>query len=184
MKEKIDNISFKTYLELSDKSEYDYILRYSNKLKKGLDLFNYGEFIDLSFGFVKDMQETMNTTGLSWQHFIEIISKEKGLTLESIALIPLFDLQQARSYFREQVEFINELETKGLGHMATAQQEAAGIDIFNKYRSFIQLDKLAGGDPTKYKAIEQLDYMTCFTKLKLEADKDTFNERLTNLMKK
>lgn len=143
-----------------------------------LDLFKLGDLTDCQFGFVKDVQDLLNYEGLTWEKFFEEISNYKKITQRRIALMPLFDLHRARLYLKKEVEKINEIESNGLGHNPSAEEESAGINIFEKYRAFLQFDKLTGGDITKIDEIRKLPYSLCFAKLMLEADKAEFESNL------
>ena len=143
-----------------------------------LDLFKLGDLTDCQFGFVKDMQDLLNYEGLTWEKFFEEISNYKKITQRRIALMPLFDLHRARLYLKKEVEKINEIESNGLGHSPSSEEESAGINIFEKYRAFLQFDKLTGGDITKIDEIRKLPYSLCFAKLMLEADKAEFESNL------
>jgi hypothetical protein len=110
MKIEITNISFNEYIALPDKSEYDYYLKYGGL--KPLDCFNIGLFMNLSFGFVKDMQEYFNYSGFEWKDFFNEISKLKGYSLKELAEKSIFDLHCTVLYLRSQVELINKLESE------------------------------------------------------------------------
>ncbi len=179
---KVENITFVKYAELKDKSEYDYYLRYGTI--KANDYFKLGDFTNQNFGFVKDMQDYLNNSGLTWQTFIEEISKKTKKTAKQIARTPLFFLQQARLYAKEQIEGINNIEVLALSYTATIEEESAGIDMFEKYRAFLQFDTLTGGDLTKLEQIKALPYTTCFTKLALEADRAIYETKINNIRNK
>jgi hypothetical protein len=176
---KVPNISFLEYANLDTRKDYDYYLRYANL--KGLDLFCLGDFLAQPFGFVKDMQEYMNYQGLNWEDFFTEMSKKTGEATDSIVKRSLFDLQRARIYIRDEIEKINTLERTQLGHTSDSDEERAGIDVFNKFRSFIQFDKLAQGDIRRFKEIEEIPYDICFTKLLLDAEKYEFDKRLNKV---
>jgi hypothetical protein len=181
MKIKIENIPFTSYAVLLDKKAYDNYLNYSDI--KPVDVFNLGAFVDLPFGFVKDMQEYFNYSGLTWDDFMTEISNITGLSVKKIAGYGIFDLKAALNYCQSQIEEINKIESENLGHSPTSEEQQAGIEMFNKYRSFIQFDSLTGGDLTRIEAVRNLDYATCFSKLMLEADRDQYNRNISNIRK-
>lgn len=178
---KVINISFKEYVELQDRGQYDFYLRYGNI--EPVDYFEIGDYINETFGFVKDMQDYLNSTGLTWEAFIKEMAKKTGKTPEEVAKEPLFFLQQARLHAKAQIEFINEIENKAMSYAPSAAEESADLSVFEKYRAFIQLDKLAGGDVTKIEHIKALPYLVCFTKLSLEADSAEYQRRLSKFKK-
>lgn len=173
MKRKIPNILFKHYASLQDRAQYDYYLRYGDF--KAVNHYDISELLDSSFGVVKDIQEILNYSGLTWEALNELLPVNIGDQ-------PLFNLQQQRVWYRSQVEQINKIESNGLGHASSAIEEAAGLDRFDVYRSFPQLDKLMTLWPQYNKdQIRELEYTFCFTKLKYEADKREFQEQINRL---
>ena len=181
----IEDISFTTYLSLKDKSKYDYCIRYADKLKEPLDIFEIGDFIEQPFGLVKDLQELLNHSGMTWQSYFDTLLKHGIIkSYAQAGAMSLFTLQRSRVYIKTSIETINKLESDGLGHTPSPDEEIAGIDRFNKYRSFYQLDKLAGGDVTKYEAVRKEPYGNCFTKLMLESDKAAYDIELNKVRKR
>ena len=180
MKVEIQNISFITYSNLEDKSKYDYLLRYAKFEYE--NIFSLKPLADNTFGHVKNVQELLNYTGLTWEMFFQLISEEKGITIKAVAENSLFDLHRQRLWLKNEVEEINKLENS-IGSGVTKLQEAAGIERFNKYRSFLVLDNLAGGDITKYEEIKGTPYWTCFVKLRLEAERNDYQEKYNELLK-
>ena len=179
---KVPNIKFVEYINLKDKKDYNYYLRYGNF--KGKDLFKLGDFLNLNFGFVKDMQEMYNGEGLTWENFIEAISKRTKTSKKDISLIPLFDLHCARLFVRDELEKINLIENKTLSHNSSTEEAQAGINEFAKYKSFLQFDQLAGGNVLNIDKIKQLPYNQCFVKMSLEADRAKFESKLNNIRTK
>lgn len=179
---KVQDISFVEYYTLRDKSLYNYYLEYA-KLPV-LDLFKIGDIMDQSFGFVKDMQDYLNHTGLTWEIFIDEISKLKDISKKQVVKNSLFRMQSARIWLREQIIMINDIESGALGYNASAEEQAAGIEVFSKYRAFLQFDNLSGGDVTKIAAVRALPYSTCFAKLKLDADRNEYDQKLREILKR
>jgi len=179
LKLQIPNISFLEYVSLPDRSEYDYYLEYG--MLEANDLFKLGNFDDRTFGFVKDMQEHLNFGGLTWEIFFDEMNKATDMNKDNIATMSIFELQKARLYCKEQIEHINSIESANLGYKPTAREEQAGLEEFAKYRSFIQIDKLTGGDVTKIDAIKEVPYSICFAKLMLESDKAAYESRLSKI---
>ena len=174
---KVDNISFKEYTELAHKSEYDKYI----KFLKPKDILNVGDFTELSFGFVKDMQEHFNHTGMTWANFFEEISRQTGKRIKHLAQMSVYEINQQLLYCKAQVIIINNIEKQKLSHVPDADEKAANIERFSIYRSFLQFDKLAGGDVLKLDAIRALRYDLCLTKLALDADNVRFTKQLQNI---
>jgi hypothetical protein len=181
MKMIIENISFKEYSEADEerREKYDYYIKYCKQ--GGRDIFRLGQFEDQSFGTVKDFQAFLNGAGLDWITFFNMISKLTGIHLKKIAEYSIFRLQEARLYIKNEIDRINLLESENLGHVSMPMEAAAGVEVFQKYGAFLQIDTLAGGDPTKYEQIKALNYSICFTKLLLEKDRNEYFDRYSKL---
>jgi len=180
---KVPNISFLQYYNLTDRDNYNYYLKYADIKPK--DIFNLGKFIELSFGFVKDLQELYNSSGfIMWNDLFNEIEKLTGKNKDKLSQLPLFDLHAFRLYLYEEIEEVNKRESANLSHKASAEETIAGLDEFGKYKAFLQFDKLAGGDILKIDEVRKLPYSICFTKLLLEAERTEFEKRLINIRKK
>jgi len=182
MKIKKPNISFVDYVNLKDRTEYDYLLKYSELVAE--DYFKLGDFLNLEFGFVKDIQEYLNYTGLDWKTYFEEIAKHTKKDIKELAQIGIFNLYQSRLYLRDQINIINELESNNLGHKASIEEDQAGIEVFNKYRSFLQFDHLTKGNIEKIEEIRKIKYSVCFAKLMLDADRVEFDNKLFKIRNK
>lgn len=175
---KLINISYTQYYNLDEKRYYNDAFRLG--IFEPLDLFEIGNFVDQSFGFVKDWQEILNYEGLSFEKLINEMSLFVSKSKKEIASNSIFDLHRCIIYFVTQIEKINEIESKTLGHTPSNEEVQAGIDIFNKYHSFLQFNSLSGGDLLKFDQIRKLPYSVCLTKLMLDSDSSQFQ---TNLFK-
>lgn len=173
----INNISFVKYHELTDRAEHDKYI----KLLKAKDILNIGEFVDLSFGFVKDMQEHFNHSGITWSDFLDEMATLLGKSIKELATMSVYEINQQFLYCKEQVIIINNIEKIKLSHNPSADEKAANIERFSVYRGFMQLDKLAGGDMLKIKLVRKLPYSLCLTKLALDADNVRFTKDLQNV---
>jgi len=180
---KVQDITFKQYVALQDRTLYDYYLEFGKFAAE--DVFKVGPFVDLPFGFVKDIQYHIvySKDGLTWYLFFEEISKLKQVKLIDLADYSIFSIHKAVLYFRDQVGVINDMESNYLGHAATAEERQAGIDRFSSYGPFLQYDRLAGGDLLKFEEIKKLPYSVCFTKLKLDADNAEYQQAYNEILK-
>lgn len=173
----IENIIIAKYFELQDRKTYDYIINYSTDSK---DLFNIGDFTNLTFGVVKDMQYKFNK-GIGIKSILEFISNHTEQELSEIGKTNFMDFVKAFNYIKKQIEFINTIEENSLVGVMDADAEQAGVDRFDKYGYWIQIDKLAGGDPLKYEAVKNLTYLDCHTKLYYEVEKEDYNSTLNKI---
>lgn len=174
----LKDIKYKEYFTLSSRKEYDFALRNGNF--KSLDLFGIGNFIDQTFGFVKDWQEILNYEGLNFEKLIKEMAIYLKKKESEIADNTIFDLHRCILYFKEEIIKINEIEKNALDHNPSQEEIDAGIDIFDKYHSFLQFDSLAKGNLLLFDELRKLPYSLCLSKLKLDSDISTFQ---TNLFK-
>jgi hypothetical protein len=180
MKINVKDITFTEYMNLKDKSEYDCYLEYL----KAEDIFCIGNFTDLSFGFVKDMQEYVNCNELTWNVYFKELHNLKNISAKKLGSMSFFKIYKSLLYIIEQISSINKLESENLGHNPSSEEMQAGIEVFNKYKAFIQFDTLTRGDITKIEAIRKIEYNVCFTKLMYDADKNQFDINLFNIKNK
>jgi len=177
---KIRDITFIEYvsLDLDSKIVYDYYLEYGKH--KAVDHFGIGAFVDASFGFVKDLQYYFNSTqeGFTWDDFFKEMSIFTGRGVHDLQHMSIFTLMEVVKYITDQVSIINNMEANYLGYAPDANEVRAGIDKFSEYGGFVQFDSLAQGDLLRYDAIKKLPYSICFTKLKLEVDRSTYQKNL------
>jgi hypothetical protein len=178
---KVKDISFKDYLSSEDQETYDYYLNYG-KIEPQ-DTLEIGPFLDHTFEFVKDMQYYCSV-GLDWETFLKSMSEVLEKDIKELSNLSLFELQKNRLYCIEEVKKINKIESENLGHDITIEEEQADIARFGSYGAFIQFDKLADGNILKFEKIKKLKYDLCFTKLKLEADRDSFMHDYNKIMVK
>ncbi len=179
---KLPHITFAQYVALPDKSQYTFAFRYSDTLKEPVDAFGIGELIDYLFGQVKDVQDKANVSGIDWELYFAILDNLKAIKAADIGAKGVFDVWRSRVYLIRQVEAINKLEATALGGTPKPEEMAAGVEQFSEYRAFLQYDTLTGGDITKIAEIEAMDYLTCFTKLKLNANRAAYSDRLNDIM--
>ena len=171
----LENITFLEYVNLKDKSLYNYASKFSRKLNTANDLFDIGPFTSLTFGQVKDAQHLFND-GVNWENLFKFVCQLKNTHKKHLAKNKFFELCMFRQYVAEQLNEIYNIELN-LFHEVNHTDEAAGIDKLAKFGVMIQIDKLAGGDVLKYDAIKQMPYNLCFTKLLLDKETDLYNMR-------
>ena len=174
------NISFVKYHELDNTKEFDKLI----KFLKPKDVLNIGEFTELSFGFVKDMQEHFNHSGITWSDFLDEMAALTNKSVKELASMSVYDINQQFRYCKEQVIVINNIEDQKLSHAPNADEKAANIERFSVYRGFLQFDKLAGGDMLKIKLVRSLPYSLCLTKLALDADNVRFTKDFQSIKDK
>jgi len=84
------------------------------------------------------------------------------------------------NWIQNEVKDIEEI-LKTLYIAPSGEEEAAGIDTFSEFGVFTTIDRLAGGDPLKYDAIEALPFNMIYTKLKLNKVTYEYEDRLRKI---
>ena len=82
-----------------------------------------------------------------------------------------------------QLKNILESEHNRLSSEPTREQKMAGIDMFNDYGVMNTIDALAGGDITKYEAIEKIEYNVVFAKMAKNKTQSEFEENYRKVLK-
>ena len=167
----LKDIFVKNYLFHPNRSEYDALLQYSTASK---DIANLGDLINCEFGFVKQLQYSVSK-GFNIDGLVEYFPQVNIYELKFSQFVQLIN------WIKNQLEFINKLESDNLSYQPDGKEEAAGIDDFNKFGYLVQIDSLAGGDITKYEQVKKTKYMDCFTKLLMNKTTFDYTKRLNKL---
>jgi len=173
------NPTLAEYVEGQYREEVDFVLKYG--AFNPLDLFKIGDIFEATFGFVKDAQGYINYSGLDFANYIDLISTNFGIKEKDLAVKKVLDIKCSMIWLEAQIEQVNEIESMKLGSEPSAEEQRAGVERFEKYRSFLQFDALTGGDILKYEQLRKVPYSKCLMKLMLEADRAEFNERLMKI---
>jgi len=70
----LKRINVRQYVELEDKSEYDFAMKYAFIFTEPTDEYKVGDVMELSFGFIKDFQYEMEK-GLTYDKLFQFISE-------------------------------------------------------------------------------------------------------------
>lgn len=163
----LDNITLREYLQLTEYEErfnYDFVLKHAKIFKQPIDVFDVGDFTELEFGLIKDLQHDLSD-GITWVKLIEYIRKLTDKKEEELGKYKLLDLSQFASYIRKEIERINEIEMTLLTSPPDEDEKQAGINDFSKFGSYTQLRRLANGDLTKLEGIKKIKYSICLMEL-------------------
>lgn len=180
---KLDNISFKEYVELQDKTEYDFAIEYSFPFHKEEDIFNIGSFTNLEFGLVKDIQYDISN-GLLWSKMLEYMAELSKKDIEYIYKLPLISVIQFRNYIVAQIKYIVDIEDRTLSYEPSSDELNAGISELNKYGVYNQFLTIAGNDPLKIDAVRKMKYEDAFVFLCYQKDHSDFERRLMEIRTK
>ena len=173
----LEKISVKQYVELEDRAEYDFAIKYATIFTNQDDEYGIGDVMELSFGFVKDFQYDLET-GMSFEKLVGYVEK---LTKKKIGKEPLDKFIRFTNYLIESIKQIIEIESKTLAYDPTEREEMAGIGKFEGLGVYLQIRSLTKGDLTKYEPIRNMSYSLCFTEMYTAKQISDYEKELTKL---
>jgi hypothetical protein len=169
----LQNIKYKDYFTLEDRSEYDFAIKYC----KAEDVFNVGDFIELPFGIVKDMQYHV-TNGLTFETFIEYFTK---LTKVDVKDVYLFDLFKFHKHVISELEKIYDIENRSLSSEPTDLELRAGIENFSKYGYYSQFRQIMITFGISEQQVYDMPYNKVFMELLYQKDLNDFHSRYSKI---
>jgi len=172
---KVENISYIKYITLQDEAKEDYNFWLNNHKFKPVDHFKLGDLKACKFGLIKDLQHAF-IKGVGWVELLEILALYTDLVVKDIAKLGIFTIKEAFKFIEVEIESINQIESIALGHAPSADEQHAGLERFEKYTIFPQIDTLALGNVLNYEKVKQLDYLTALTKLSYDADNKRYQK--------
>lgn len=175
----LKDITFKEYFDLEYRTEYDYAIRYAYSFLKPIDHFNLGDFMQLHFGIVKDIQYDY-FQGLSWEQFYDYMKqiKDKDISKEKLIIVC-----QAKSYLVSEIIRLSEIESIALAHEPSDDEERAGMDRFKDLGVYLQIRSLTGGDVTKNELVRSMKYEDCFVELVTQKALKDYDRELTKIIR-
>lgn len=176
----IKNYTLVEYTNLEDKSEFDFIMKFDKKFSVSNDVFNLGEFTDLPFGMVKDIQHQASQ-GMTWINLCEWIAKIKGTRIKQVAQYGMLELCQQRNYMVEEIERINLIESTALGHESEDDEIRAGIEGFAIFGHYLQVRELANNDITKIDDVKKIKYSLALMELLVRKKLTDYEKELTKI---
>lgn len=166
---KFKSITYNEYKNLPEiyKGQYNFGIMYSKECESK-DVLNFGLLYKKSFGEVKDIQTAATNINI----FDSIYCYFESFFVN----LDLFQYAAFFNYICEQIKQVAIIENKALHVEIDEASREAGVEVFEKFGALLQIDKLAGGDVTKYDIIRALPYEYCLTKLALNATEYNFNK--------
>ena len=95
----------------------------------------------------------------------------------------LVSLYSTAMFYILQLKNILELESETLSTQPTAEQRHAGIDMFNDFGVMNTIKALAGGDITKYKEVEKIEYNIVYVHMLMNKTQGVFEDNYRKIMK-
>ena len=179
----LENITYKQYLEIEDKSLYDYCIKYAYSFNKPVDHLKITDLMEYDFGIVKDLQYDFQN-GITWQQLLDYICELKNIKLKDIVNNLLINLCQIKSYLKSEIERINEIESLTLSFEPEEDEIRAGIDILAPFGIYLQLRQIALTFHKSIYEIRKWKYADCFTELVCQKKISEFEKNLFEIRRK
>lgn len=193
----LKTITIRQYVELEDKSEYDFAMKYAFRFTEPKDEYGIGDIMELPFGFIKDFQYELEQ-GLKIEWLFDTVTDliyktrpkgfkklswyiKKKLGFNFIGAEPLDKFMRFVNYLKESMKELIEAENIALAYEPTEKELNAGIERFNGLGVYIQIRSLTKGDLTKHEQIRALPYSLCFTELYTSKQLADYEKDITKL---
>ncbi len=159
--DQFEKITFREFLNL-EKEEFKEYERIGLLLNP--DPWGVSEVTNWPYITVKDIQ-SMLSQNLDYEQVIAIITELTGQRKEKILSKIWIDIFKFIKFVVKSIERIDELE-KALAYEPDANEERAGIEMFNQFGYFVTISRLAG-NILEQEAVGQLPYSQVYSELKL-----------------
>jgi hypothetical protein len=168
------------YIDLEDKSEVDFGLKYSGKYNIPEDKIGIGEITEYSFGLVKDMQYQMDK-GISFNHAIQFFDR---MQIKNIGLKDIFILNQSYKYLIKEISRVNEIEGELLASSINSDEAQAGIDDLADLGIYLQHRQLALTFHQTIRWVEEQPYNDMILELVTQKRLNDYERNLWNIRNK
>lgn len=167
-------ITLRKYVELEDKSEIDFLIKYSGLFNMPVDTIGIGDLTERTFGEVKDLQYEIDK-GLS---FYEALKWFEKFNPEILKTIRIDKACQAFRFLIQEVSRINDIEKDLLSSPAKAEYVEAGIEDLNQLGIYLQLRQIATTFHMTVDEVKAMPYNDAFLELVTQKRISDFESRL------
>lgn len=171
-------MKIKDYIELNDKSEIDFALKYSNVWNMPVNRIGMKELSEYSFGMVKDMQYDLDKGNLHFYKALDYFDK-MGLNLD----VEIGHACQSFNYLIQQIGSINEIEKELLSGSVKNEFIEAGIDELNELGIYLQIRQIAITLHYSIDQVKAMPYNEALLELITQKRIADFEERVMNARK-
>lgn len=133
-------ISLRQYVELEDRSEYDFAMKYAFRFKEPIDEYKLGDMTEQTFGLVKDLQYDIET-GMTFDKLLDYIKQLSKVN--DIGAEPIDKVMRFSNYLIESIKQIIEVENQSLSYEPDMDEEEAGMDRFTGLGVYLQMRSIA-----------------------------------------
>ncbi len=169
MIEEFKKCTFGEFLNLpeTERKEYE---RIGLLLKP--DPWQVSNYMNWPYITVKDIQQTLSENH-DYEAIINVITELTGQRKDKINAKMWFDVFRFLKFVINSINEVSELEKK-LAYEPEADEERAGIEMFNEFGYFVTIDRLAGGDILKHDEVGKMPFSHVFAKLRLNQTDSIF----------
>lgn len=161
-------------------SDLELIQKYG-KASNSLGGYVSKSFIELPYGLVRKDLPTLQRKEMHLEYIILILEAQydkvnlKGVTANDIMSFML--------WIKKEQEKIYKIEEMYLSSDPDPLAVASGVHLLDEFGALSTIHQLAGGDPLKHKAIEDLPYFKIYEILKLEKINMDISKKYAELSK-
>ena len=174
----LDDITLQQYINLIDRSRYDFAMKYAFKFTSPVEEYGIGDMRALSFGTVKDFQYEISR-GMGFDRFtILLLNLIPDVNLPSE---PLSKICRFFHYVVNSIAEISEVEAKALAHSSTYEELQAGMDRFADLGIYLQIRTYALTFHITIDEARKVSYNDAFVELFTQKQLNDYNEELMRL---
>jgi hypothetical protein len=171
-------ITLKEYIELSDKSEYDFAMKFAHLFTIPENTFEIIDISLLPFGKIKDYQYDITQNML----LSEQLDYFKSVTkIKDFGKIKLDSFCRGVNWFNLEINKLTERERNLLYTPPSEKEIQAGIDMFDELGTYLQFRKLAKSLNKTIEQIREMKYQDCFLELYTQKLENDFNTNLSKI---
>lgn len=158
----LEKISIRQYCELEDRSEYDFAIKYARLFTNAKDEYSIGDLTEMTFGFIKDLQYDIES-GITFEKYIEIV--QQLTKIKNIGSEPLDKFIRFTNYILESIKQIIEVENISLSHEPDADEEQAGMGLFDGLGVYLQIRSIATTFHIEPQKVREWKYSDAFVEM-------------------
>ncbi len=171
-------ITLNQYLELEDKSQYDFAMRFALIFTTPEDVFSIGDISEIKYGKIKEYQLLMNDS-FTLAEQIEYL--KTITTIKNFGTYKLDVFCRGVNYFNDQIKKLTERESNLLYTAPTEKEIEAGLDRFNNLGTYMQFRKLAKSFNKTIEEVKEMKYHNCFLELYTQKQEFDFQTAYSKL---
>lgn len=179
----LNNIKFKEYIALEDRSEFDFAIKYGLPFLKPEDVCHVGDFTKLEFGIIKDLQQDISN-GMSWDKLLEYMMIITGKSEQYFHNLTIIRIVRFKNYIVSEIQRIVDIENAVLSHETLEDEAQAGIDQLSVFGVYGQLRQIA---ITFHQSIEwarKMKYEDAFVELVYQKRSNEYERELNEIRSK